>query len=600
LLLMSSGTLDALLAAPTRFLFFTGKGGVGKTSLSAATAVALARRGSRVLLVSTDPASNLSEVLATPIGSAPRPVNGVSGLDALDIDPEKAASAYRDRVVGPYRGTLPDQVVANIEEQLSGACTVEIAAFDEFTALLADPAATAGYDHVVFDTAPTGHTLRLLALPGAWTGYLDTNTAGVTCIGPMSGLTQAHERYRVALDSLADPAATTLVLVARPDLASLEEADRARHELAALGISNQHLVVNGLFTTSDRDDATARAFADRHADAMSMIPTKLADLSRDTLPLLAVPPIGADALANLLAGVSTPTPDREAVFHGATTGLAAIADRIAERGTGLVMTMGKGGVGKTTIAAALAVELARRGLPVTLSTTDPAAHLSGALAGDAALPENLKVERIDPEAATAAYTAEVLAHAGADLDAGGVAVLEEDLRSPCTAEIAVFRAFATTVGTATDRIVVLDTAPTGHTLLLLDAAQSFQREVERHQDQTSEDITLLLNRLRDPDYTTLLLVTLAEPTPVHEAAELQDDLARAGIRPAAWVANQTLTATGTRDPILAERARYEQRWLADILDRHDHLAVVAWQPTAPTGAAALAALVTSPDMVCTP
>ena len=591
--------LDALLTGPTRFLFFTGKGGVGKTSLSSATAIALARQGRRVLLVSTDPASNLSEVLATPIGSTPQPVNGVHGLDALDIDPDAAAAAYRDRVVGPYRGVLPDGVVANIEEQLSGACTVEIAAFDEFTALLADPHATAGYDHVVFDTAPTGHTLRLLALPGAWTGFLDTNTAGVTCIGPMSGLTQAHDRYRVALDSLADPALTTLVLVTRPEIASLEEADRARVELADIGIANQHLIVNGAFSTDDANDATALALATRQTEAMAAIPSGLTELSRDTLPLLAVPPIGADALANLLNGQSTPQTVDSTRFDGATTSLSKIADRVAERGNGLVMTMGKGGVGKTTIAAALAVELANRGLPVTLSTTDPAAHLAGALVGGSALPDNLIVERIDPDAATAAYTAEVLADAGAGLDAGGIAVLEEDLRSPCTAEIAVFRTFATTVGTASDRIVVLDTAPTGHTLLLLDAAQSYQREVERHQDQTSDDVALLLTRLRNPDYTTLLLVTLPEPTPVHEAAELQADLKRADIRPTAWIANQTLTATGTQDPILAERARHEQRWLADILHRHHQLAVVPWQPNAPTGTDALTSLVTDTPRVAT-
>ncbi|MDZ7676374.1 MAG: arsenical pump-driving ATPase [Acidimicrobiales bacterium] len=585
--------LDSLLGSPTRFLFFTGKGGVGKTSLSSATAVGLARQGRRVLLVSTDPASNLSEVLATTIGSTARPVAGVSGLDALDIDPTAAAAAYRDRVVGPYRGVLPDPVVANIEEQLSGACTVEIAAFDEFTALLADPDATAGYDHVVFDTAPTGHTLRLLALPGAWTGFLDTNTAGVTCIGPMSGLTQAHDRYRVALGALADPAVTTLVLVARPETAALEEADRARDELAALGLTNQHLVVNGAFEATGSDDPTAEALAARQADALLAMPAGLVGLTRDTLPLLSVPPIGADALAGMLEGRSTASSAAAVAFTGATTSLAEIADRVAARSSGLVMTMGKGGVGKTTIAAALAIDLARRGLPVTLSTTDPAAHLTGALAGAEELPATLVVERVDPEAATAAYTADVLADAGAGLDADAVAVLEEDLHSPCTEEIAVFQAFASTVGTATDRIVVLDTAPTGHTLLLLDAAHSYQREVERHQDDTSADVAGLLGRLRDPDYTSLLLVTLPEPTPVHEAAELQADLARAGIQPASWVVNQTFTATGTTDPVLAARARNEHRWLADVLERHDQLAVVAWQATSPTGADALARLVRS-------
>ena len=584
--------LEQLLTNPTRFLFFTGKGGVGKTSLSSATAVALATQGRRVLLVSTDPASNLSEVLATPIGRSARPVDGVPGLDALDIDPDAAAAAYRDRVVGPYRGVLPDTVVAGIEEQLSGACTVEIAAFDEFTALLADPEATAGYDHVVFDTAPTGHTLRLLALPSAWTGFLDASTVGVTCIGPLSGLTQAQDRYRVALDALADPQLTTLVLVTRPDVAAITEADRARGELAALGLTNQHLLVNGVFTARDHDDPTARAFEARHTDALAALPTGLIDLPRETLPLLAGAPVGPDALRDLLRGVS-PAAAADADFGAATASLADIAADLADRGHGLVMTMGKGGVGKTTIAASLAIDLARRGLPVTLSTTDPAAHLQGALGDGRSWPDGLLVERVDPEAATASYVADVMATAGAGLDAGGRAVLEEDLRSPCTAEIAVFKAFAATVAAATDRIVVLDTAPTGHTLLLLDAAQSYQREVNRHPDQAADDVTHLLERLRDPHYTSVLLVALPEPTPVHEAAALQDDLERAGIHPAAWVINQSLAATGTTDPTLAARARHETRWLNQALSYHPQMAVVAWQPDPPTGPDALATLIRS-------
>ena len=583
--------LETLLAAPTRFLFFTGKGGVGKTSLSSATAIALTEQGRRVLLVSTDPASNLSEVLGSEMGRTARPVAGVAGLDALDIDPDAAAAAYRDRVVGPYRSLLPDDVVAGIEEQLSGACTVEIAAFDEFTALLADPDATAGYDHVVFDTAPTGHTLRLLALPAAWTGFLDTSTVGVTCIGPLSGLSQAQDRYRVALDALADPAITTLVLVTRPDPAAIDEAERARGELAALGLTNQHLLVNGVFTATDPDDPTAHALEVRHTDALAALPTALSELPRESLPLLAGAPVGPNALRDLLRGVSPEGTD-DSHFDAASTSLAAIADSVATRGHGLVMTMGKGGVGKTTIAAALAVALAERGLPVTLSTTDPAAHLLGALGAAAPLPLSLTVERVDPDAATADYVADVLATAGADLDPAGLAVLEEDLRSPCTAEIAVFRAFAATVAAAAERIVVLDTAPTGHTLLLLDAAQSYHREVTRHQDQAPDDVAGLLDRLRDPDFTSVLLVTLPEPTPVHEASGLQDDLERAGIRPAAWVANQSLAATGTTDPTLAARARHESRWLREIRTLHSALAVVAWQPESPTGPDALAALVT--------
>jgi arsenite/tail-anchored protein-transporting ATPase len=577
--------LKRLLDQPTRFLFFTGKGGVGKTSLSSATAIALADAGRRVLLVSTDPASNLSEVLATPVGQEPSPVTGASHLDALDIDPGAAAAAYRDRVVGPYRGILPDSTIAGIEEQLSGACTVEIAAFDEFTGLLADPAATADYDHVVFDTAPTGHTLRLLALPSAWTGFLDTSTTGVTCIGPLSGLTQAQDRYRIALQALADPAQTTLVLVTRPDVGAVAEAERASAELRALGIGNQHLVINGVFEATDLQDVTAAGLERRHAEVLQTLPAGLAGLPSDRLPLLSGAPLGAVALRDMLDGVSPDRPDDEQ-SDLATTTLAEVADELAAAGRGLLMTMGKGGVGKTTVAAALAVDLARRGLPVTLTTTDPAAHVDAVL-GDGDRPAGLVVERVDPAAATARYVDEVMATAGADLDADGLAVLEEDLRSPCTEEIAVFRAFAATVSDAADRIVVLDTAPTGHTLLLLDAAESYHRELLRHGDQAPPDVAALLDRLRDPDFTRVLVVTLPEPTPVHEAAELQVDLERAGIEPAAWIVNQSLRATATSDPTLLARAGHEQRWLAEVRSLHASLAVVPWQPEPPVTTDAL-------------
>ena len=584
--------LEVLLDQPTRFMFFTGKGGVGKTSLSSATAVALADRGRRVLLVSTDPASNLSEVLASPIGPSPRAVEGVAGLDALDIDPNAAAAAYRERIVGPVRGVFPDDIVSGIEEQLSGACTVEIAAFDEFTALLADPEATSHYDHVVFDTAPTGHTLRMLALPAAWTGFLDANTAGTTCIGPLSGLTQAQDRYRIALATLADPSITTLVLVTRPDSGAINEADRARAELESLGLTNEFLLINGVLSDENSEDPTARAFARCQHHALEQMPASLSGLRCESLPLLSGAPIGSLALRGLLEGRSPEVVGADD-FDPTTTTLADIADDIAVKGHGLIMTMGKGGVGKTTIAAALAVDLAERGLGVTLTTTDPAAHLTDTLGQGETWPSSLVVERVDPHIVTAMYVAEVMATAGADLDDAGRAVLEEDLRSPCTEEIAVFKAFAATVAGAADRIVILDTAPTGHTLLLLDAAESYSREVSRLRDQTPSDVSQLLGRLRDPDFTSVLLVTLAEPTPVHEAVALQIDLERAGIHPASWVVNQSLLATGTDNTTLAARARHEVRWLREIRDNHSSVAIVAWQQQAPSGPRLLRALVES-------
>ncbi|MGC8627743.1 MAG: arsenical pump-driving ATPase [Acidimicrobiales bacterium] len=569
-------------------MFFTGKGGVGKTSTASAVAVGLADASRRVLLVSTDPASNLDEVLGAPLGRSPKPVPGVAGLDALNIDPLAAAAAYRERVVGPYRGVLPDSAVASVEEQLSGACTVEIAAFDEFTALLADPAATAAYDHVVFDTAPTGHTLRLLSLPAAWSAFIDTNTLGTSCIGPLSGLTSQHDRYRAAVAALADTERTVLVLVSRPDPLALAEAARAATELGRLGVTNQRLVVNGVLPATGSDDPLAAALASRAAAALQALPVELAGLARDEVPLVAFSPVGIPALRALLTGTTPPAEAPAAVLPG-TTSLRALVGELAGRGHGLVLTMGKGGVGKTTLAAAIAMELARFGCDVELTTTDPAAHLDAVLAADGL--GNMAVSRIDPERETATYVAEVLGNAGAGLDEAGRAVLAEDLRSPCTAEIAVFRAFARTVAGATGRFVVLDTAPTGHTLLLLDAARAYHREVGRQGGAVPPEVEALLDRLTDPELTSVLVVTVPEATPVHEAAALQDDLRRAGIEPFAWVANQSLAATTTTDPLLSARAAAEAHRLGEVSARYaPRLALVPMLAEAPVGADGLAGL----------
>jgi arsenite-transporting ATPase len=586
--------LGGLLASAPRFLFFTGKGGVGKTSTSSAAAIALADAGRRVLLVSTDPASNLDEVLGVPLGGSPTPVPGVGGLDALNVDPVAAAAAYRERVVGPFRGVLPDSAVASVEEQLSGACTVEIAAFDEFTALLADPAATAAYDHVVFDTAPTGHTLRLLSLPAAWSTFIDTNTLGTSCIGPLSGLTSQHDRYRAAVATLADADRTVLVLVSRPDPLALAEAARAAAELGALGVVNQRLVVNGVLPGVGSDDPLAAALASRDAAALAALPDELAGLPRDEVPLVASSPVGVPALRALLVGGAL-ADDEPAEALPETEPLRSLVAELARRGRGLVLTMGKGGVGKTTLAAALAVELARSGHAVELTTTDPAAHLDAVLAAGEGGPGSVAVGRIDPERETAAYVAEVLADAGAALDEAGRAVLEEDLRSPCTAEIAVFRAFARTVAGATEHFVVLDTAPTGHTLLLLDAARSYHREVGRQGGAVPHEVDALLDRLTDPELTSVLVVTVPEATPIHEAAALQEDLRRAGIEPFAWVVNQSLAVTATTDPLLGARADAETHRLAEDADRFaTRLALVPMLAEAPIGIEALSRLLDAP------
>jgi arsenite-transporting ATPase len=570
---------------PTRHLFFTGKGGVGKTSLACATAIALADGGKKVLLVSTDPASNLDEVLETKLSSEPTPIVGAPGLSALNIDPAEAAREYRERLVEPYRGKLPAATLRSMEEQLSGACTMEIAAFDEFSKLIGNPDATSAFDHVIFDTAPTGHTLRLMQLPMAWNGFLELNSSGISCLGPLAGLQAQRELYEGAAAALTNGRQTTLVLVSRPQKAALKEAERTSNELAALGVRNQTLVLNGLYRAQLPDDEIALALERRSREALCGMESFLARMPVSEVKLRSYSLIGIKALRTLFA----PGDERVAVSAAKPFALedlslepfVALMDDLARMRRGVIMTMGKGGVGKTTIAATIAAELAQRGFPVHLSTTDPAAHVADAVGR---IP-GVRVSRIDPLNETKAYVDHVMKTVGSTLDEQGRALLEEDLRSPCTEEIAVFKAFARTVADGEHGFVVLDTAPTGHTLLLLDATEAYHREVSRHASDLPEEICEILPRLRDSDFTRVLIVTVPEATPVHEAALLQDDLRRAGIVPYAWIINQSFTGSGSRDPLLIAREANETVFIKEVAWRHAARAsLVPWVLEEPVGA----------------
>ncbi|EKF58899.1 arsenical translocating ATPase [Agrobacterium albertimagni AOL15] len=573
-----------LLQNPTRHLFFTGKGGVGKTSLSCATAITLADQGLKILLVSTDPASNLDEMLGVSLGNEPAPVPGVPGLFAMNIDPESAAEDYRQRVLDQMEPDASDQDRATVREQLSGACTTEIAAFDEFVGLLADD--NPRFDHIIFDTAPTGHTLRLLSLPKAWTGFLEANERGASCLGPHSGLKMQEDRFRTALECLGDPARTTIVLVTRADRGAIREAARTAGELSELGLSNQMLAVNGRFVPTDPNDPVATAFAAEQTKALAELPPALQSLPRDEVGLKPFDMVGLDALRGLLSETVT-GPGSEGSKDDVTDpdlpGLSTLVDEIAASGKGLVMVMGKGGVGKTTVAAAVAVGLAARGHTVHLTTTDPAAHLSFVVGADA-MP-GLTVDRIDPEAETTRYIEKIMSTKGRDLDEAGQALLREDLASPCTEEVAVFHAFSRVVGEARSSFVVIDTAPTGHTLLLLDATGAYHRQMTRHLDDTAPGrMVTPLMRLQDPAYTRVLLVTLPETTPVSEASALQEDLRRAGIAPYGWVINKAMAITGTRDPLLGARIRGEMAQIERVKrDCAKRVYGLDFRPVAPVG-----------------
>ncbi|WP_040980470.1 MULTISPECIES: arsenical pump-driving ATPase [Oceanobacillus] len=561
----------------TQFLFLTGKGGVGKTSTACATAVELADNGNKVLLISTDPASNLQDVFGIDLTNSPKAVPSVENLYASNLDPEASASAYREKVVGPYRGVLPDSVVATMEEQLSGACTVEIAAFDEFTTLLTNTEITNEYDHIIFDTAPTGHTLRLLQLPTAWNGFLEESTHGASCLGPLSGLGDKKNLYSNTVEVLSDSTKTTLILVTRPDISSLMEADRASKELKEIGIKNQTLIVNGLLQNYMKGDEVSTAFYQRQRDALNQMPVNLKQTVSYSLPFVSYSLTGIENLRYLFNEHVIPVSEENQ--ENKIGGLPNLNDVISDfslSNTRIIFTMGKGGVGKTTVASAIAVGLVEKGHRVHLTTTDPAAHLQYQFQNDQ-LNHNLTTSSINPKNEVEKYKAEVLANAGEDLDEEGLAYLQEDLNSPCTEEIAVFRAFAEVVAQSENEIVVIDTAPTGHTLLLLDAAQSYSKEIARSTGEVPESVTKLLPKIRNSKETSVVITTLAEATPVLEASRLQDDLRRANIVPKWWVINQSLFATDTTDPVLKGKAISESEWIQEVNQNlADRCAIIPW------------------------
>ncbi len=583
------------LDSPPRFLFFTGKGGVGKTSVASAAAIELAGRGLRVLLVSTDPASNIGQVFGLTIGNAVTPIPEVPGLVALEIDPEQAAAAYRERIIAPVRGLLPDVELAAIAEGLSGSCTTEVASFDEFTNLLTDEQLTVVYDHIVFDTAPTGHTIRLLQLPGSWTEFLDAGKGDPSCLGPLSGLEKHKRVYAAAVAALADPERTRLVLVARAQALSLAEIDRTFLELQEIGIAGACIVINGVLPDRAGTEPIAAAVRTRESAAIAAIPTTLARLPRDTLELKAANMMGVDALRTLFA--TAPLADAqldEAPFDDtpldeaplAEAPLGRLVDELEQAGHGLILCMGKGGVGKTTVAASIALGLARRGHAVHLTTTDPAAHLTDTLHGAVA---GLRVSQINPEEAIREYREHVLATKGKNLDETARAALAEDLLSPCTDEVAVFRQFSKAVHESRREFVVIDTAPTGHTLLLLDATGSYHREISRQMGDGLNFVTPLMS-LQDPALTKVILVTLAETTPVLEAEGLQEDLRRAGINPWGWVVNNSIAAARPDDAFLRLRAANELPQIDRVRSLADRLAIIPLLASEPIGVKKLGGL----------
>ena len=557
----------------TKYLFFTGKGGVGKTSTACATAVSLADSGKNVMLVSTDPASNLQDVFEKELTNNGLEIPEVKGLTVANFDPITAARDYMESVVGPYRGVLPDSAVANMEEQLLGSCTVEIASFNEFAGFLTNPEVEAQYDHIIFDTAPTGHTLRMLQLPSAWSNFLDENTTGVSCMGQLSGLGDKQEMYKHAVNTLSEGTKTTLMLVTRPQNGPLVEANRASEELKEIGVLNQQLIINGLLERPT--DSISQKINDEQQLTLKNMPENLKQFPTFIVPLRSYNVTGVENLRLLLTSDQT-----NAVVEAPEVmdypKLQHIVDELDRTNKKVVFTMGKGGVGKTTIAATLATGLAAKGKKVHLATTDPAAHLEFVITES----ENIKMSHIDEKKELQDYKEEVLSKARKTMSSEELDYVEEDLRSPCTQEIAVFRRFAEIVATVDCDVVVIDTAPTGHTLLLLDSSQSYAKEVERTSGEVPESVRRLLPVLQDPEQTEVVMVTLPENTPVYESMRLQEDLDRAKIAHTWWVINNSMLTSGTTNDVLRARAQSEVTWINKVAElSNDHFAVVEWHST---------------------
>lgn len=555
----------------TKYLFFTGKGGVGKTSTACATAVTLADAGKKIMLISTDPASNLQDVFNTDLNNKGIEIKEVSNLVVANFDPEEAAREYKESVVGPYRGKLPDVVINNMEEQLSGSCTVEIAAFNEFSNVITDKNVQEKFDHIIFDTAPTGHTLRMLQLPSAWSNFISESNHGASCLGQLSGLEEKKEVYKDAVKTLADKDLTTLVLVSRPEVSSLKEDERASKELQDIGVNNQVLVINGVLKNAD--DALSNNIYTKQQNALKDMPEHLRDLESFEIPLR---PYNVTGVENLRAFLK----EDNIKYSGERLNveeiqkLKEVVEDLYNSNKKVIFTMGKGGVGKTTIAATIALGLAKKGKKVHLTTTDPAAHLKFVLDES----YGITLSNIDEKRELEKYREEVLSKARETMSDEDIEYVEEDLRSPCTQEIAVFRAFAEIVERSENEVVVIDTAPTGHTLLLLDSTESYNREIQRSQGDTPESVKKLLPRLRNAEDTEVIIVTLAEATPVYEATRLESDLKRAGINSKWWVINSSLYATDTTNEILKAKASNEIEWINKVSEiSKGHFAVIEWR-----------------------
>jgi len=588
----------------TQYIFFSGKGGVGKTSMACTHAVRYADEGKRTLIVTTDPASNLSDTFEQAIGHQVTPIAGVPNLWAMEIDPDKATQEYIDRAMAPIRAAFPPQIVQVMEEQMSGPCTAEVAAFDRFTDFLelADNKEKA-FDVVIFDTAPTGHTIRLLELPAEWSQSINaaSSGSGQTCIGPAAAIQDAKHKYERALAAMRESAQTSFIFVLHPEAISIKETRRAITELSKLGIRNYRLIINSIIPPEGAQNALFAARAEMQAHYLAQIEEDMPYQQQHMF-----------LLAGEIKGVQRLRQVRKIFFDGTSAAKTFKAEHIQPQATTIatpledvreriqpnghrrtVFFAGKGGVGKTVASCITAVWLARQGYKTLLLTTDPAAHLGDVLdspVGDEIAPvagqPSLWAVKIDPKAAAETYKMRILEHARRrGRPEKAIEVMEEELNSPCTEEMAAFDKFIEYASQDEWQAVVFDTAPTGHTLRLLQLPVDWSKQIDvkifASVDTTAADDVAkqrfgkVIEMMRDPEQSTFAFVMYPEATPILEAWRAARELGTVGIQPGLIVANMVIPPGQANTAFTHARRTMQEKYLVEIADRfHQPLAQI--------------------------
>ena len=580
----------------TQFIFFSGKGGVGKTSMACAHAVRYADEGKRTLIVTTDPASNLADVFEQPIGHQITPIAGVPNLSAMEIDPDKATQEYIDRAMAPIRAAFPPQIVQVMEEQMSGPCTAEVAAFDRFTDFLEVPSQDGtGYEVVIFDTAPTGHTIRLLELPAEWSQSINSASAGSgqTCIGPAAAIQDAKHKYERALAAMRQIAQTTFVFVLHPEAISIKETRRSIDELKKLDIQNYRLIVNGIIPSGGDGNSLFVARAEMQRSYLDQI-DHMFTYPMQRMMLQAGEIKGVEGLRQVSriffdGAEATGTLEAHSIEASSMT-IATSLDEVRARlqpnhHRRTVFFAGKGGVGKTVASCVTAVWLARQGFKTLLLTTDPAAHLGDVLdtpVGDQVTAisgqPQLWAAKIDPKSAAEVYKARIVEDARRrGRPESAIKVMEEELDSPCTEEMAAFDKFIDYASQEEWQAIVFDTAPTGHTLRLLELPVDWSKQIDvkifasvettAADDVAKKRFGKVIEMMSDPEQSTFAFVMYPEATPILEAWRAAQELGSVGIHPGLVVANMVIPPEQATTPFVQSRRAMQEKYLADIVKR---------------------------------